>query len=258
MDAPVEVAAEASPEEIIIHVSVTDWSGEEVARVEAPRTRPVRDCLSQIQMQTGVSPENIRLTGSGVDLDPSRSWDFLEMDDFSTVTMTIVHHHMTDRDVLVNIFDTCGGTSWQSALNWCSEKPLSLWQGIKSEIIDGDERVVHISLDKQLTGQFPESLCKLTKLRDLFFGDNALTGSLPAEFGNLSKLQYLNLTNNHLTGDIPVSITNLTSLQGMNISGNRLTGSRVFETYSREARDAFFAGVVAHHSLSLSHSQTTA
>lgn len=51
---------------------------------------------------------------------------------------------VTDRDALVTIFNSAGGTGWKRNNNWNTTAELSTWYGIK---VDGQGRVVELRLD---------------------------------------------------------------------------------------------------------------
>lgn len=89
---------------------------------------------------------------------------------------------MTERDILIALYDATNGDAWTNNSNWCSDADLSEWYGVYT---DYQGRVMSIDLSS-----------------------NNLTGSLPDEIGNLEVLWTLNLYNNELTGEIPVSIGN--------------------------------------------------
>ena len=66
----------------------------------------------------------------------------------------------------------------------------------------------------------PESIGKLTSLKELHFKDNKLE-SLPESFGKLTSLETLYLNNNELSS-LPESIGKLTSLKNLILAGNEL------------------------------------
>ncbi|CAM9861472.1 unnamed protein product [Ectocarpus sp. 4 AP-2014] len=169
----------------------------------------------------------------------------------------------TNRDALVEIFVSAGGTRWK------------INNGIK---VDGQGRVVELRLrgnylrgsipkelgaltnlvsvylgDNQLSGKRSEDavtlkgrdehsylalhcnhrtagpvaneLAALTNLRSLYLNGNQLSGSIPKELGVLTNLVSLSLGNNHLAGTIPKELAALTNLEGLDLGTNQLTGS---------------------------------
>ncbi|GJT57886.1 putative non-specific serine/threonine protein kinase [Tanacetum coccineum] len=76
--------------------------------------------------------------------------------------------------------------------------------------------------DNNLNGSIPESLGRLTNLRDLDLSVNELTGPIPDVLGKLRSLKVLDLSSNYLTGPIPNFQGQLTKLR---LSNNRLNGS---------------------------------
>ncbi|KAK7360129.1 hypothetical protein VNO77_02107 [Canavalia gladiata] len=78
--------------------------------------------------------------------------------------------------------------------------------------------------DNYFSGQIPESLSNLTRLRRLGLSRNSFTGPIPSSIGSLSNLEELYLDNNNLTGTIPVSFNGLKSLKRLEMQFNKLNG----------------------------------
>ena len=153
---------------------------------------------------------------------------------------------MTERDILIALYDATNGDAWTNNSNWCSDADLSEWYGVYT---DYQGRVMSIDLssnnltgslpdeignlevlwtlnlyNNELTGEIPVSIGKLTELRNLDLSQNQLTGGLPSELGNMQNLVYSYLSNNQLTGTVPESLGRLTSLEYMNFGKNMLSG----------------------------------
>lgn len=129
-----------------------------------------------------------------------------------------------ERTALCAIYDKLGGVNWSQKDNWCTEKPVSSWYGVKT---NEEGRVV--SLDFQahlLVGEFPIELCELKALVDLRMGGSGtMTGEIPPQIGQLVNLEHLYLGGNRLSGSIPAEICQLTKLKSLELSHNALTGS---------------------------------
>lgn len=54
-----------------------------------------------------------------------------------------------------------------------------------------------------MTGTLPDSLYKLTNLRELILYDNAFEGSIKSGIGNLKNLTYFLISGNQFTGTLP-------------------------------------------------------
>lgn len=143
----------------------------------------------------------------------------------------------SDRDILMAFYEATGGDNWTRNDNWGSDRPLSEWYGVTTEMIapatkagEPVERVVGLDMGGEygeityngnnLTGTFPAVICGLTELRTLDLYNNELTGELPAELGNLSKLQSLSLSMNDWSGKLPAELGNLKELTHIGISSD--------------------------------------
>ena len=130
---------------------------------------------------------------------------------------------LSDRDILVALYNSTGGANWKNAENWLTDAPLGDWHGVGT---DGDDRVtsLHFSYN-DLTGPLPPELGNLANLEQLEIGWNDLTGPLPPELGNLANLTTLILSGNSLLdGRIPPELGDLANLEILYLWGNRLSG----------------------------------
>ena len=125
-----------------------------------------------------------------------------------------------DCEALLASVDTLAGAA---LLNWSANTPLSQWDGV---VIGGSPvRITGLYLySRELTGEIPDQLGRLTGLETLWLHDNRLSGELPAELGSLSLLEQLSLNRNRLSGGLPASLGNLTNLEFMSLSRNSLSG----------------------------------
>ena len=155
---------------------------------------------------------------------------------------------LTEREILVRLYEATDGPNWENNTNWLSEAPLNQWYGVTTNsggrvrrlelAFNGLHGVVPPELgglsnlqilhlptsDRGLTGTIPPELGQLRQLERLTLGHNGLTGSIPPELGNVSSLQVLSLENNHLTGAIPPELGRLTRLEGLYLQLNTLSG----------------------------------
>ena len=128
-----------------------------------------------------------------------------------------------DRDVLVSLYHSMGGTGWTYNTNWLTDKHVDDWYGVNT---DEEGRVSSLNLGgNNLTGQIPVEMGNLAGLNGLSLENNNLNGPIPAELGALSDLSLMYLFDNQLTGSIPVELGNLTSLIHLCLNGNQLTGT---------------------------------
>ena len=129
---------------------------------------------------------------------------------------------MSDREILVALYDTTGGPNWTRRTNWLSDRPLGEWQGVD---VDGQGRVTRLSVrNNGLRGTIAPELAALSNLTALDISDNGLTDRFSRNLGNLANLEVLALNGNDLTGPIPAELCSLTNLEILDLSDNGLTG----------------------------------
>ncbi|KAL9318323.1 hypothetical protein ACSQ67_014840 [Phaseolus vulgaris] len=77
---------------------------------------------------------------------------------------------------------------------------------------------------KNLTGNIPLDITKLTGLVELWLDGNMLTGPIP-DFTGCMDLKIIHLENNQLTGALPTSLVNLPNLRELYVQNNMLFGT---------------------------------
>ena len=130
---------------------------------------------------------------------------------------------LSDRDVLLALYDVTDGLNWAQSENWTTKRQLDDWHGVS---VDSQGRVIGLRLGRnQLTGLIPPELGQLSQLETLSLDENQLTGAIPSELGQLSQLEWLSLDENQLTGAIPPELGQLSRLKSLALNSNDLTGS---------------------------------
>ncbi|KAL1351876.1 hypothetical protein HN51_015752 [Arachis hypogaea] len=90
---------------------------------------------------------------------------------------------------------------------------------------DPQPKVVSVLLSgKNLTGNIPLDITKLTGLVELWLDGNMLTGPIP-DFTGCMNIKIIHLENNQLTGVLPTSLLNLPNLGEMYVQNNLLSGT---------------------------------
>ncbi|CAL9757967.1 unnamed protein product [Musa acuminata subsp. burmannicoides] len=95
------------------------------------------------------------------------------------------------------------------------------------EIFSGCIKMSLESLDlsgTNISGQLPEWLFQLRKLKSLQLEQNLISGPIPVSFGQLASLQELSLGQNKLNGTIPECLGQLSQLVVLNLWYNHLEG----------------------------------
>ncbi|XXG66060.1 hypothetical protein AAC387_Pa05g3611 [Persea americana] len=90
---------------------------------------------------------------------------------------------------------------------------------------DPQPMIVSIILSgKNLTGNIPSELTKLSGLVELWLDGNSLTGPIP-DFTGCPNLKKIHLENNRLTGAVPSSLVDLQNLNELYLQNNSLSGA---------------------------------
>ena len=136
---------------------------------------------------------------------------------------------LSERDVLVALYNATDGLNWTNNTNWLSNNDISTWYGVSvsNGLVTG-----LVLAGNQLTGEIPKELGNLTNLEELNLSFNKLSGEIPAALGNLSNLKKLwlvgnpvgNPVGNQLSGALPEELGNLTNLEVLILNYNQLSG----------------------------------
>ncbi|XAR69028.1 Non-specific serine/threonine protein kinase [Bertholletia excelsa] len=126
-----------------------------------------------------------------------------------------------DGSVIASIVKLYTSSDWaQEGGDPCLPVPSS-WLQCNS---DTQPRIVKINLSgKNLTGNIPSDLTKLSGLVELWLDGNSLTGSIP-DFSGCTDLKIIHLENNQLTGELPSSLADLPNLKELYVQNNQLSG----------------------------------
>ena len=129
---------------------------------------------------------------------------------------------LSDREILIALYDATGGPDWRRSQNWLTDAPLEQWDGVR---VDNLGRVVELQFGfHQMVGTIPAELGSLANLKKLDLCCNDLSGPIPPELGNLANLAQMYLYQNELTGPIPPELGRLSNLNELRLNHNGLTG----------------------------------
>jgi hypothetical protein len=140
----------------------------------------------------------------------------------------------SERNMLIALYTSTNGDSWDDAINWCqlatcmtnvdgftSAGSECQWHGVTCDAIES--HVVKIDLrGNTLSGRLPP-ITALTEIQYVDFSDNSIGGEIPSLTG-LTHLQEFDVYYNQLNGPLP-SIAGLSELRSLQVHGNLLTGS---------------------------------
>ncbi|XP_020238108.1 probable LRR receptor-like serine/threonine-protein kinase At1g67720 isoform X2 [Cajanus cajan] len=127
-----------------------------------------------------------------------------------------------DGEVISSVLSHYSSADWaQEGGDPCLPVPWS-WVRCSS---DQQPKIVSILLsNKNLTGNIPLDITKLTGLVELWLNGNELTGQIP-DFTGCMDLKIIHLENNQLTGALPTSLVNLPNLRELHVQNNMLSGT---------------------------------
>ena len=127
----------------------------------------------------------------------------------------------SDREALMALYNSTGGSGWTNNDGWDSAQGLDTW--FRVTLRNG--RVVGLDLaDNNLRGTLPAKLATLTELASLDLSGNQLRGMIPPELRGLTALESLDLSANRLSNAIPLELGDLSSLNVLHLNDNRLNG----------------------------------
>ena len=162
------------------------------------------------------------------------------------------------REALVKFYQAMDGDHWANNTNWCSDKPLDEWFGVKTfgypyvwelnllnnslkgelpdkGVFSGMGPIASIFLGSdgeagnltknQISGTIPSDWIRNSNLLQIRAYNNQLTGELPEELFELPYFSYLDISENQMTGNIPSGIVRLMNDKSVNIWGNDFSGT---------------------------------
>ena len=102
---------------VFLHLIVVNWSGEEVARLEVLPSDTVSVGMQQIEEQLGVPVARQMLVCNEDLLESGRAWSsYTCVRDWSTIQLTTMEQTFdaaSDREALMVLFESCGGSKWR-------------------------------------------------------------------------------------------------------------------------------------------------
>lgn len=126
-----------------------------------------------------------------------------------------------DSLALVALYNATDGKHWYGKNQWL-ENSIDQWQGVETEIVNGEMRVVKLNLGvMNLNGKLPNEIGKLTALKRLLLSENPnLVGEFPKGFFDMKSLETLIIKYSGLQGQIPAEIAQLQQLDTLDLWGN--------------------------------------
>ena len=129
---------------------------------------------------------------------------------------------VSDCEVLLELSEHWSSSAAVESWGTDSAENINSWKGVTIT----DKRVAELELpNKELSGNIPEQISKLSHLHTLDLSGNTLTEEIPESLRYLASLQTLNLSDNSLSGPIPEELSDLASLRTLDLHKNQLTGS---------------------------------
>lgn len=142
-------------------------------------------------------------------------------------TLTVIQGSQmpTERDILMEFYNSTGGDQWKNRTNWGTDAPLKEWYGVRMGLAG---KIIELRLiDNNLSGRIPQSIGGLENLISLVLVNNKLIGVIPAAIGKLTNLKSLYLYDNQLTGNVSANFVSLLDKQDavFDVSYNNLSGT---------------------------------
>lgn len=155
-----------------------------------------------------------------------------------------------EREALVEFYNAAGGKGWIYQNNWCSDKPIEEWAGVKvnrAGLVDGlylggntfigyiPEKIINLKqlrnlwisgdanyLSKLDAAESLKNICRLESLRQLIMDNISLDTDISnIDFYALKNLEVFSANGCQLYGELPESMKLLTNIRDLNFSRNR-------------------------------------
>ena len=128
-----------------------------------------------------------------------------------------------ERAALIAFYNATGGDNWTNNENWCSDKPVDKWYGVRCNSVGF---VTKINLPaNNLSGIITDSIGFFTELEYFNVSVNLIGGQIPKSFSKLIALKELYLAHNMFEGEILKILKNIQTLETLIINNNNFTGA---------------------------------
>jgi hypothetical protein len=190
---------------------------------------------------------------------------------YTISALCTLNRDKSEREILLELYESCNGANWSVRTNWCSDKPLAQWHGVTTN----KGQVIGLNLNSNnLEGEIPKELGSLAELKELNLSNNKLAGEIPKELGELTESENKAWLDFHerITSDVkqnnmllnpveeqvfnrmregclsedklPVELQNLKKLERLILSYNKLTVTELPEGLS--IRSCYFKMYLDH------------
>ncbi len=150
----------------------------------------------------------------------TQNWTYIDANTHFVETQAECDAFTSERNALIALYNATDGTNWNRNDNWNTSQPLSSWEGVTTQTINGVEHVTKIYLsNNNLSGQLPDEIGDLTELKILYLDNNNLTGTIPITCNQLDKLERFYIYSNHLSDTLP-DLTGMDVIKYFHISNN--------------------------------------
>jgi hypothetical protein len=129
----------------------------------------------------------------------------------------------TDRDVLIELFNTTNGIYWENSKKWLSATSICEWYQVTC---NSNARVTKLVLSQNnITGTLPPSIAKLEYLQELTIRYTGISGEFPVVVFSLPLLETLTVRGTPFSSwEIPSSISSAKSLTELSLNDCGLIG----------------------------------
>lgn len=133
---------------------------------------------------------------------------------YASVTESILNH---ERNALIAIYNALDGDNWKNKTNWCSDKPVGEWHGIRT---NNDGQVDCIDLrSNNLNGSIPNAIGRFNRIRTIRLNDDGIKGEIPDSLYYLRSLYHLTIGSSNISGAISNKVNQLNQLEDLGLSG---------------------------------------
>lgn len=128
-----------------------------------------------------------------------------------------------ERDALIAIYKALDGDNWTNNENWCSDKPVGEWYGVRTDHPQGYVTNIFFMAPNNIKGSLPSSISVFNNLESLYLCDDGLSGIVQEEAFSSEHLREFVIMSQNVDVIIPQTINHLAYLEMLTLNCKSVT-----------------------------------